>query len=1846
MTQPDDATIDYRHSNTLHEAETIPPSDSAAELVSILDGYMAELQAGNAPDRDALLAAHPELAAQLEGCLAGIEFVHRTTKPTAEEPATLGEFRILREIGRGGMGVVYEAEQTSLRRHVALKVLRFGVVADQEAMERFRREAETVARLHHTNVVPIFAIGCERGIHYYAMQFIEGRSLADVLEESQRTRTALRPEDVARWGLQAAEALAHAHQRGVIHRDIKPSNLLLDVEGVVWLTDFGLAKRADEVTLTVSGTLMGTPRYMSPEQAESLQRTIDHRTDLYSLGASLYELATGRPVFESTTPQGVIMQILTEEPVRPRQVRPDLPRDLETIILTCLAKDPAQRYEAAQALVDDLRAVLVGRPIQARRVPLVERVVRFARKRKKGLRTAAIAVAATVLLMVSALAGWRYYSEWRLGRIILTTDGLPLTAQVLPESGDQPITDPFDVGTRTIVALPASEYRLRVRAKGLRGRISRFAIHRGETRSHRVSLDEDRLLGTEPIPFSVVTEALSLTPPGKADLVEWTGQTLIRRDGSTGKPIWDASRPEKPWDPKRDPVAWLQRLSYHGSQQRPGKLVQPPPDLNGDGTGDLVWVIDGTPSFVAISGGNGSLLWTYSAKLDGAGGPDPGGPALPRQGDPIPVLCRLRCEPAVADVDGDGIPDLIAMFAIFDDAVGIVKHASVGSDGRGALTRLPWNTNTANRPVVVAVSGRSGRWLWNYPLARRSNYLDLEAVGFTRRSHYFGPHGNPSFDVGLTIATGPKGPLVAVIDGSQCIRLDPATGRPRGRPIDLGFEPARPVQYADLDGDGEPEIIALGRTMKLAAISVATGQRLWLHSIGGGMNYQDQHIPSNLPLMADLDGDGRAEVVVPDQGPLPRQTASSGLRMLDGATGQSRWARPLGPGTRGPAGVFQIVGGPDFDGDGTRDLVVVSVHADQDIVYVDALSAKDGHPLWWWKRDLGGQSTGVAIWAPCWWNSGPDGWPLLAVPLGGDFQAGYGYWGDVAPPVVHLLAASTGRELDTLDGLAWPKLADLDGDGLDDLWGSAEGKVRALRGERPEAWRALGRFEPAGDLDGDGLADIVSADLEAPPGGAKPQLESRIAVARSGRDGRLLWERSLEAWGDKQGFSLATFPLPDGDLDGDGVPEVVVRPGPLKPGQQLSVKRKDGPAATLPLQVLSGRSGRPLWSAGPLPLGFEAHGYSQIEGMDLRRYDKQDPPGILVLHVGPFADPRPGYEQARLAQLSGRDGRVLWDIPLVEGEGLGERMRVGRPPRQFGDLDKLLYLNDPARGVAGRMPRQFGDLDGDGRLDVVLAIPVPPDGYSFDLHAVSLADGKLSWAHPFRFKSPALGYNSPLFAVGDLDGDGQAEVIVKTLPPPGDPAGFEIAALEGRDGSTRWTWRGGSRYDQQNWARDPFFLVDSEGNGRQEVCLKASREVRLEGGPMTPQRLDQLHRAAPNAATTSYAPFKDTWRLDQRVMILDAQGQERLGRVLPATFDALAGTDLDGDGRVELLFQTFHQLRATRGNLQDLWSVPTNRTVEKTIRFLDGSAASFSWSWPVFQQVRQIIPARPGHSAVVVLDSMLGLDGATGRLLWSGGSARELLDEGGAAGMPRWVTGPEGTTACRTALPTSAEGVIEPSRGQPATPALARDDPRWERPLPWTPVTPSFNPQPQTYLSVARLALINVVLPLAILRLATRRRVLGIRLLIALPIAVAIPLVVLLYRSGSFSPALEDPATWAAIMPLVVSSLVGLPVLAYAVLACRTLVNRRGTRFAWLAGLTVMATLVIAATWLWSDMRNSSGDAREHYTWSAWYLVIMMGAYVVGLLALTAWAARGFFRYVVRAGRKLGRMGRTPALTE
>jgi hypothetical protein len=321
--------------------------------------------------------------------------------------------------------------------------------------------------------------------------------------------------------------------------------------------------------------------------------------------------------------------------------------------------------------------------------------------------------AAVVLLELAALTAWRLYDHWRTGRIELTNQGPPLTVQVLDESGERPIGAPFDVLTKWALDLPDGEYRLRVTGLGRLGRTYRFAINRGETVGHELSIDEKRLLGgewsrgpwddpwqrEEPRPFAPMTAALELTP-GKADIVEYDGQTLIRRDGLTGRPVWDTSRPSGPQGPLRDPGPWIRAIS---ADRRLVALVDPPPDLNGEGVGDLVWAFHNHPSLLAVSGKDGWVLWNYSAAVDGPGGSRPDGPDLRKGPDmtepttaPGARWGNAYGEPLMTDVDRDGVPDLVVTLLFSESREEIARRR--GSD-----------SNPFYRCVIVAVSGRSGR---------------------------------------------------------------------------------------------------------------------------------------------------------------------------------------------------------------------------------------------------------------------------------------------------------------------------------------------------------------------------------------------------------------------------------------------------------------------------------------------------------------------------------------------------------------------------------------------------------------------------------------------------------------------------------------------------------------------------------------------------------------------------------------------------------------------------------------------------------------------------------------------------------------------------------------------------------------------------------------------------------------------------------------------------------------------------------------------------------------------------------------------------------------------------------
>jgi len=461
-------------------------STSGPDLFNLLaDEFADRYRRGERPSLSEYTEKHPELAEQIQELFPALvameQFGTGADQATGTFaagaaaahplPERLGDYRILREIARGGMGVVYEAVQESLGRHVALKVLPHHRMADPGQLERFKREARAAAMLHHTNIVPVFGVGEDEGMHFYAMQFIQGQGLDAVLREVKRLRggnptappsgsghdselaasvaiglvsgqlasgdaspagtiavqtsapkspstepftPASGPSSssssilgqsgspyyrsVARIGVQAAEALAYAHHQKLLHRDIKPSNLLVDLQGTVWVTDFGLAKAEGTDALTHTGDIVGTLRYMAPER---FQGQADARSDVYALGLTLYEMLTLEPAFAAEERARLITKILHEEPPNPRQLDLRIPRDLETIVLKAMAKERSGRYATASELSDELRRFLENRSITARRPSLLDRAAKSVRRH----RAAVAAGAAGLLVAVAILAG-------------------------------------------------------------------------------------------------------------------------------------------------------------------------------------------------------------------------------------------------------------------------------------------------------------------------------------------------------------------------------------------------------------------------------------------------------------------------------------------------------------------------------------------------------------------------------------------------------------------------------------------------------------------------------------------------------------------------------------------------------------------------------------------------------------------------------------------------------------------------------------------------------------------------------------------------------------------------------------------------------------------------------------------------------------------------------------------------------------------------------------------------------------------------------------------------------------------------------------------------------------------------------------------------------------------------------------------------------------------------------------------------------------------------------------------------------------------------------------------------
>jgi|GEM_PF-3895252 len=799
-------------------------------LGEVLDEYLQHVEKGTAIPRAEFLEKHPEMADRLAACLDGIELFGEPDKPQVIEdskPALpeIADYEIHGEIGRGGMGVVYEAREKSLDRTVALKVMRFGIV-DPRALERFRREAETAGALHHTNIVPVYATGREGDTSWYAMQLIEGQSLAQRIHSAYADghRKPVSSDEIIDVGLQAAEALHHAHERDVVHRDVKPANLIVDKEGRVWLTDFGLARRLVDVGATMTGALLGTPRYMSPEQADLSRVDVDHRSDIYSLGATLYELATGTPPFAGDDPLSVISQIRFEEPPSPRSIRPGISRDLDVVLMKCLAKESSRRYATAEELADDLRAIRDDRPIKAKPTSFLEHTARWVRKHQVGARTAGVAAIATLLIGVLAMLGWENWREYNQAAFRLRAAGGPYSTTIQPVQASNAATsssvEPMNltVPMQSYQKLPHGDYDVMLSSRGRWSQKVRLPIRPG--------LDTEYSLRAQDRPvreISIDGAMAAVTAAFDGPAILWSRDGQLRRYATDEKNDWtmDASKIEtqvvriSPADdtetesdadssddslevdfavfPPVDRTPWV-RSRWHENPQiaTPARTLRSAIDIDADGTADTIVAAMGKSALMAVNA-NGKILWSKAYDLNGH----------LREGNPstlrgpiqhlLPGIIDMH---DVGDRDDDGVSDLVAQMV----------HIQPGIQNDVCLVLLSGRSGdviNAVHPPAVKLKDYSD---WPFDGQLRYYYMTQRTTGTMRfYEHRFSIDG--SYDHRKVVRRTGGTSTFAV--PSPLMLMDAATG---DELWDLK-EPQVSGQHrlaltADIDNDGTRDFVA------------------------------------------------------------------------------------------------------------------------------------------------------------------------------------------------------------------------------------------------------------------------------------------------------------------------------------------------------------------------------------------------------------------------------------------------------------------------------------------------------------------------------------------------------------------------------------------------------------------------------------------------------------------------------------------------------------------------------------------------------------------------------------------------------------------------------------------------------------------------------------------------------------------------------------------------------------------------------------------------------------------------------------------------------------------------------
>ncbi len=1666
-------------------------------------------------------------------------------------------YSMIRIHKEGGLGRVWLVHDNDLNRDVALKEIRKTESPDSEVWQRFVREARVTGQLEHPNIVPVHELdrgGADKQ-PFYTMQFVRGRTLGEAISDyhtgvENQNPMALR--QLLDAFVNVCNAVGYAHTRGVIHRDLKPENVILGEFGEVMVLDWGLAKLSHEMGNdseqstaitdaskqgnTIEGTVFGTPAYMSPEQAAGQIDQIESRSDIYGLGAILFEILVGHPPHQDSDRQRLLDKIINAPSPQPREFNAQIAPALNAICNKAMSKEIAERYENTKLLSTDVQRWLAGETVSVYSDPVAKKILRWGMRRRSRIRPAALTFQLGVIVVLLAIYGIRSYRASQMGSLELKTSGAPLSAEIIDIEGHT--TASFNVPHAKPIGLAEGSYTLRLSAPHRLSESYRFDVTQGKTLKYTVGLDDRK--------FHLCTQGFNgtyqiYTGQNKKRIV-WIHQNGIEfLDAKTCSPIWKASFPIPGYQSKPNSESKKQ-LEYSQKDVqffRANPELQPSShDIDGDSVGDLIWRGSQISkrklkaSFLAISGASGKVLWHQTVDFG-------------KENQKI-QSSKFFNSSMLYDADKDTISDVVS----------VVRSRSL----KGVTE---W--------FMATVSGKDGTTL-------SSCKLQYDA------------------DIVYPLTCQSNGDAI-FIAGRQLLRVKLSTGEILAPVHDLGFQPAKPPQILRLAGYSELFLLLTRQidstTIELSLVSSKDARIVWQKAIPAIVLIEIQHNdwiaePNNLakglpignwPLCADLDSDGKQEIIVPSR----HHSLSnwSGLLAIDVTTGKQLWQvnlktsqdiysfsqSTLTP-VRYPQQLDNFVVGPDLDGDGFSEIFVTS-HGEyerildkeftaktlskswcwkvQESIYVTAISGQDGSKLWTCKHLPEAKRTffleNYHVDSLQWWHDSEDGLPGLVVGIKRDR-------GIDASRYSFLVSIGSGKINQHIPDLVSVSGIDLDGDSIRDMVGvgtrtNGQHGLFLNRGSPQKAWSRLGTWIPVQteinrshssfenfkpdaadteqhfgyiqsalarswlpdqyDLNGDGMTDVINISLFEDNENGE---DNGLLEVVDGATGDRLWQYENNVFHEPDRIRVC------GDFDCDGVVDLLSVIG----GEYALISGKNGRSAPIDKPVDQESVDWPnLNACGDLNrdgVPDFAYSYRAKDNANQKNRTIQYPP-----------------KNKNVAVISGQDGLVLWTKSAEPFQRI-EAVKC--------DVNETSHLATTSQ----QSNRQT-------------------------LSLLSGIDGSELWSRSWSSTAPRL-IMKPL----DLDRKAGEDILV---------AEYFSSRTSDEEEKTK---------AEKNKCRLQFF------SGKTGESLAAPQYLKFHPrlSAFSSPKHSIFHANVRDLGPIICIEFASR-EAGRYIAILDGQLKliyETETAGICETGRGIVAHDLDSDGFDELIYVNGQVVEVWKGVFAEKqWECKLADAPSSILKIIEGNRAT-----------GPMIIVRSGHAAV-------GLAPDSGEILMRWPSSQLLIDPD-VNSIPRCLVRGEAGTICYYGQPTnSSVPPLLSRRSFSQTHPASQDDPRLARNLPWVP--PEFALNTAVYLSWGITPLIWFGTCLALLILSLKRRSMNlVMLFVGMLMVAGFAYVTQLVPQGFwfYQTCFETGANymvWDFLIPKWCLLAVGLPLVVFPYLLIDSVVQSNYKRLKVLGVLTLAACLIRALVLVCWD--SQFAHPSEHYSLTGWYLIGFMGVH-------------------------------------